>query len=51
MNYRKVGDKWIINRNGTYLALTDEELNQLEELISDIKSGEKKFYVEDSRRA
>lgn len=49
MNYRNVKGKWVINKNGVYIACDDNELNQLQEIIDDIKSGENKFYVEDAR--
>lgn len=50
MNYRKVGDKYVINKNGVYFTLTEEELRKLKELIADIESGEGKFYAEDARK-
>ena len=50
MNYRKSKGKIILNKDGVYMAFTDDEIGELQEIISDIQSGENKFYVEDARR-
>ena len=50
MNYRKIKDKWVINKNGVYISLTKEELEQLKSIIMDIESGENKLYVDDARK-
>ncbi len=50
MNYRKVKDKWVINKNGVYVSLTDAELDELQLIIDDIKSGKNEFYLEDARK-
>lgn len=47
--WRKVKNKFVINKNGVYLALTSDDIKKLEATLLDIKSGEKKHYQEDNR--
>ena len=51
MNYRKVNDKYVINKNGVYITLTEAELQEMKAIIADIESGEGKLLVEDARKA
>lgn len=51
MNYRKVNDKYIVNKNGVYITLTESEVQEMKAIIADIESGDGKLIVEDARKA
>jgi len=49
ISWRTSKGKVVINKGGVYLSLTMDEIGQLELVLEDIKTDERKFYEEDNR--
>lgn len=46
MNYKKVGDKWIICKDNVYFSIKEENISELENIIRDIKCSLFKYEYE-----
>ncbi len=49
MNYRITKGKIVICVNGIYLPITEAQILDFQQLINEIKSGDKTRYKEDAR--
>lgn len=49
INWRKMPNKYVINKRGTYLSLSDSDIQELKLIIEDIESDKKSYYKEDAR--
>lgn len=49
ITYREVKGKYVLHKNGVYIALTKEQISELKLVIEDIESGEMKLHRKDNR--
>ena len=44
ISYRESKGKYVICKDGVYLALTKKQLQELKRVINDIETGKKEYY-------
>jgi len=44
MTYREVKGKYVICKDGVYMAFTKKQLQELRRIINDIETGKKEYY-------
>ncbi len=50
MSWRKVGEKFVVCKDGTYFAMTKEQVSEMTAITADIMTGSEKYYQKDARQ-